>query len=94
MLWDGDSRTHNVVNKAKVYSSVAVQKKVCANHVQKRMGTALQNLVQKHKGDSGERISGKGRLKRDLITKPTYSMWALNSHSRYVHEMHVAVWAT
>lgn len=94
MLWDGDSCTHNAVNKAKVYGSVVVQKDVCANHVQKRMGTALHYLLQKHKGDSGERISGKGRLTRDLITKPTYSMWALKSHSRNVHVMHAAVWAT
>ncbi|KAH7935669.1 hypothetical protein HPB52_011750 [Rhipicephalus sanguineus] len=95
MLCDGDSRSYSAVKEAKVYGFINVEKEDCSNHVQKRMGTALRNLVQKHKGDSSERISGKGRLTGDLITKLTsYYGWALKSHSGDVDEMHKAVWAT
>ncbi|KAH7951743.1 hypothetical protein HPB52_012174 [Rhipicephalus sanguineus] len=95
MLCDGDSRSYSAVKEAKVYGFINVEKEDCSNHVQKRMGTALRNLVQKHKGDSSERISGKGRLTGDLITKLTsYYGWALKSHSGNVDEMHKAVWAT
>ncbi|KAH7966550.1 hypothetical protein HPB49_017443 [Dermacentor silvarum] len=95
MLCDGESRSYNAVNEAKVYGFINVEKEDCASHVQKHMGTALRNLVQKHKGESGERISGKGRLTGDLITKLTnYYGWALKSHSGNVDAMHTAVWAT
>lgn len=36
--------------------------KDCSKHVQKCMGTALWNAVQKHKGESGWHISSKGHL--------------------------------
>ncbi|KAM7284219.1 hypothetical protein ISCGN_001316 [Ixodes scapularis] len=59
------------------------------------MGTALRNLVQKHKQDDGGRISGKGRLTGDLISKLTsYYGWALKSHAGNVDRMHSAVMAT
>lgn len=95
MLSDGDSRSYSAIDEAEVYGFIPVEKEDCANHVQKRMGTALRNLVQKQKGENGERISGKGRLTGDLINKLTsYYGWALKSHSGNVDEMHTAVWAT
>ncbi|KAH7961813.1 hypothetical protein HPB52_012246 [Rhipicephalus sanguineus] len=67
MLCNGDIRSYSAVNEAKVYSFINVEKEDCANHVQKHAGTALRNLVQKHEAESGERISGKGRLTVDGI---------------------------
>lgn len=78
MLCDGDSRSFRALEEAKVYGYINVEKEDCINHVQKRMGTALRNLIQKHKTEHGESLSGKGRLTGDLITKLTnYNGWAL-----------------
>lgn len=82
------------VNEAKVYGFINVQKQACANRVQKKMGTTVGNFVQKHKRDAGERMSGKGYLTGDLITRLTsYYDCALKSHSGNVDKMHKAVWA-
>lgn len=96
MLCDGDSRSFNAIEEAKVYGFIPVTKEDCTNHVQKRMGSALRNLVQKHKSDEhGQRISGKGRLTGDLITKiSSYYGWAIKSFAGDVDKMHNAVWAT
>ncbi|KAM7295256.1 hypothetical protein ISCGN_024761, partial [Ixodes scapularis] len=95
MLCDGDSRSYHAIEEAKVYGYIEVEKEDCTNHVQKLMGTALRNLVQKHKQDDGGRISGKGRLTGDLISKLTsYYGWALKSHAGNVDRMHSAVMAT
>ncbi|KAH7959680.1 hypothetical protein HPB49_013037 [Dermacentor silvarum] len=81
MLCDGDSRSFRALEEAKVYGYINVEKEDCINHVQKRMGTALRNLIQKHKTEHGESLSGKGRLTGDLITKLTnYYGWALKSN--------------
>ncbi|XP_077511721.1 uncharacterized protein LOC144122078 [Amblyomma americanum] len=94
VLSDGDSRTFLALQEAKVYGFIPINKEECINHVQKRMGTALRNLVAKHR-DSPDRISGKGRLTGDLITKLTsYYGWAVKSHSGDVEAMHKAVMAT
>lgn len=80
------------VNEAKVYGFINVQKQDCANRVQKKMGTTVGNFVQKHKRDAGERMSGKGYLTGDLITRLTsYYDCALKSHSGNVDKMHKAV---
>lgn len=59
VLCDGDSRTYNAIKDTKVYGFIDVQKEDCTNHVQKRMGTALRNLVQKKKTE-GRSFGGKG----------------------------------
>lgn len=41
MLCDGDSRSFNAIEEAKVYGFIPVTKEDCTNHVQKRMGSAL-----------------------------------------------------
>ncbi|GFS07561.1 hypothetical protein ElyMa_001252300 [Elysia marginata] len=44
---DGDSKAHDRVVRQKPYGEdVEIRKEECMNHVEKRMGTALRNLVQ------------------------------------------------
>lgn len=94
MLCDGDSRSFHAVEEARVYGFIQVQKEDCINHVQKRMGTALRNLVHKHKG-SGDTLSGRGRLTGDVIEKLSrYYGWALKSNVGDVNAMHRAAMAT
>lgn len=95
MLCDGDSRTFNAIKDAKVYGFVDVQKEDCINHVQKRMGAALRNLLQKHKSEGMRGLGGKGRLTADLINKlSAYYGRALKSHCGDVDAMQRAVMAT
>lgn len=95
ILCDGDSRSFHALEDAKVYGYVNIAKEDCINHVQKRMGTALRNLIQKHKTEHGGGLSGKGRLTGELITKLTkYYSWALKSNVGNVDSMHKAVMAT
>lgn len=95
ILCDGDSRTFNAIQEAEVYGFVEVVKEDCVNHVQKRMGTALRNLVQKHKADGKRNLGGKGRLTADLITRlSAYYGRALKSHEGDVDAMQRAVMAT
>lgn len=95
VLCDGDSRTFSALQEAKVYGYVEVQKEDCTNHVQKRMGTALRNLLQKQKSEGKRGLGGKGRLTGELITRlSTYYGRALKSHEGDVGEMQKAVMAT
>lgn len=95
MLCDGDSRSCNALQDAKVYGFVEVEKEDCVNHVHKRMGTALRNLVQKQKGEGKTPLGGKGKLTADLITKLTmYYGWALKSHEGDIEKMQKAVMAS
>ena len=44
---DGDSKAHDRVVREQPYGQeVEIQKEECMNHVEKRIGTALRNLVQ------------------------------------------------
>lgn len=95
VLCDGDSRTFLALQEADVYGFIKVQKEDCTNHVQKRMGTALRNVIAKHKGEGTESLSGKGKLTGDLVNKLTaYYSWALKSHTGDVEAMQQAVMAT
>ncbi|KAH9380065.1 hypothetical protein HPB48_001717 [Haemaphysalis longicornis] len=95
ILSDGDSRTYLALVDAKVYGFVPTTKEDCVNHVKKRMGTFLHNLLAKGTGSASERLGGKGRLTGDLIIKQSsYYGWALKLHSGDVRAMHKAVMAT
>ena len=51
---------------------MGIEKKECIGHIQKRMGSALHNLVTVHKGKKhpyGKTIGGRGRLTLVLIDK-------------------------
>lgn len=95
MLCDGDSRTFSAIQEAKVYGFIEVKKEDCINHVQKRMGTALRNLVQKHRSEGKRGLGGRGRLTGELITRlSTYYGRALKSYEGDVEQMQKAVMAT
>lgn len=94
VLSDGDSRTFHALTEEKVYGFVPIDKKDCLNHVHKRMGAALRNVVEKRKAQ-GEALGGRGKLTQDKIKKITqYYGYALRSHSHDVPEMKKAVQAT
>ena len=69
MLSDGDSKAYDSVVADKPYGdTVAIEKEDCVNHVSKRMGTALRNLVATSKAQQ-QSLAGKGKLTQEKITK-------------------------
>lgn len=96
VLCDGDSRTYTALSEDRVYGFIPIQKQECVNHVKKRMGTALCNLVEKNKSKDRElSMSGKGRLTQGLIKKLTnYYGWAIKSNPSDVPAMEKAIMAT
>ena len=50
MLYDADSRSFDVVFREEIYGEdTAIEKVDCINHVFKRIGTALRNLISEAK---------------------------------------------
>ncbi|GBM87287.1 hypothetical protein AVEN_2184-1 [Araneus ventricosus] len=71
LLSDGDGKTHQHLNEIKVYGkNVTIMKEECINHVAKRVGTGLRNVVQDWK-KKGVTLGGKksGSLKDETIKK-------------------------
>ena len=69
VLSDGDSKTYDNLVRNKVYGEgKEIKKEECVNHVAKRMGTALNNLVAQSKAQK-EPISGRGKLTKEKIIK-------------------------
>ena len=69
MLCDGDSKASDTIQKSKVYGPCTNNiKEDCVNHISKRMGTALRNLVAVSKAKKVS-LSGKGKLTQEKITK-------------------------
>ena len=69
MLCDGDSKSYDAISEAQVYGpDVIIKKEDCVNHISKRMGTALRNLVCEAKA-KGLSVSGKGKLTQQKILK-------------------------
>jgi len=69
MLCDGDSKAFEAVRAMYFYGKdKEVVKEDCINHVSKRMGTALMNIVASSKAQK-EPISGKGKLTMVKIKK-------------------------
>ena len=64
ILCDGDNKTLQTLNELKVYGdSLQISKLECVNHIHKRMGTGLRNLVKKLCHITG----GRGGLTNKLI---------------------------
>lgn len=81
MLCDGVSCTLLALQEANVYGYIKVEKEDCVNHVEKRMGTGLHNLISKHKGTAGESLGSQGKLTADLVAKLScHYGWALRPH--------------
>ncbi|KAH7984846.1 hypothetical protein HPB52_024496 [Rhipicephalus sanguineus] len=94
VLSDGDSRTFHALSEAEVYGFIQIDKKDCINHVHKRMGAALRNLVDKKKAQ-GESLGGRGKLTQEEIKKiANYYGYALRSNINDVPAMKRAVEAT
>ena len=84
ILCDGDSKAFDAVTNLNVYGpGNVIQKEDCINHVSKRMGTALRNLVASSKAQKNS-ISGKGKGKLTLqkVTKiQNYYGRAIKDHA-------------
>ena len=69
MLSDGDSKTYDSVVCDRPYGeSIGIEKEDCVNHISKRMGKALRNLVATSKVQK-QSLAGKGKLTQDKLTK-------------------------
>ncbi|KAH7972451.1 hypothetical protein HPB52_012439 [Rhipicephalus sanguineus] len=87
VLSDGDSRTFHALSEAEAYGFIQIDKKDCINHVHKRMGAALRNIVDKKKAQ-GESLGGRGKLTQEKIKKiANYYGYALRSNINDVPAM-------
>ena len=69
MLCDGDSKAFDAVSSLNIYGEAnKLTKEDCINHVSKRMGTALMNLISESKVQK-DSIGGKGKLTQVKIKK-------------------------
>jgi len=85
MISDGDSKTISELHTLDPYPGTRVVKHECINHVGKRLGTALRNLVvEKSKAKPKVTLGGKGygKLRPQVITQlQSYYTNAIRSHS-------------
>jgi hypothetical protein len=96
LIADGDCKTLAHINTADYYNGIQVEKIECINHVAKRLGTALRNLVQDNK-KLGVTLGGKkyGSLTNTTITKLTgYYRNAIHGNVGDLNKMRKAVFAT
>lgn len=97
VISDGDSKSFEHITSMKVYGDeVVVEKQECVNHVAKRIGTGLRNLL---KSCSAKKITlgGKadGSLKGTTIAKLTkYYRNAIVSNLEDTDKMRVAIFST
>ena len=94
MLCDGDSKSYDAISEEKVYGpEVVIEKEDCVNHVSKRMGTALRNLVSGAKA-KGSSVSGKGKLTQQKIIKiQNYYGRAIKDHHDDIHLLKKRIFA-
>lgn len=89
-IGDGDTKTFKGILDSQPYEDLVVRKKECVDHVQKRMGSRLRQLVKKTKG-----LSGKGKLTGKLIDELTiYYGLAIRKNSASTADMKREVMAT
>ena len=94
MVGDGDAKAHAAVVGVSPYGDLEVEKEECINHVTKRMGTALRNMVEKSKAE-GEQLGGRGRLTEERIKKLTnYYGKAIKDNRNDLDKMEQAVLAS
>lgn len=94
MVSDGDSKTYKHLLQNKVYGG-NIKKEECINHVAKRMGTALRNLV-KDERTRGTTLGGRshGSLKDSTITNISkYYRNAMYQHKGDKEGMKNAIYA-
>ena len=95
MLTDGDAKAYSAVcDDAPYGEDFVIEKLDCVNHVTKRMGTALRNLVEKQKSMK-QPIGGRGKLTEERIKQLTnYYGRAIKDNKGDLHKMEQAVWAS
>lgn len=93
---DGDSKTYDQLTSLEMYEGVVIEKQECVNHIAKRLGTGLRNLVK----DCAKKkitLGGKapGSLKGTTIGKLTqYYRNAVTSNLEDPKKMKTAIFAT
>ncbi|GFX05949.1 uncharacterized protein TNCV_759851 [Trichonephila clavipes] len=97
LLSDGDAITHKFLNSLKIYRpDVEILKEECINHVSKRLGTSLRNLVKDWRA-KGITLGGKsyGSLKETTIKKLTqYYQKAILENKGDIQGMKKSIYAT
>lgn len=97
LLSDGDSKTYLHLGKIKIYGNdVQIIKEECVNHVSKRLGTGLRNVVKEWKAKKVT-LGGKsaGSLKETTIVKLTnYYRGAIVANVPDTNKMKEAIYAT
>ncbi len=99
LISDGDSKSHSIIQESQPYGDACVvEKKDCIGHIHKRMGTALRNMVARHRGEKladGKTIGGAGHLTLTLIDSlQNYYGNAIRRNVGSVEKMVKAVQAT
>ena len=93
---DGDTRTFKHLQDLRVYGDVEITKEECVNHVAKRLGTALRNLLAQGR-KSGVTLGGRGygKLTGEVVKRLTlYYGMAVRRHKGDLQGMRRAVLAT
>ncbi|GBN21267.1 hypothetical protein AVEN_43982-1 [Araneus ventricosus] len=97
LLSDGDVKTHQDLNEIQVYGkNVTILKEEFINHVTKRVGTGLRNVVQDWK-KKGVTLGGKkcGSLKDETIKKlRNFYRKAITDNAPDVDKMKSSIFAT
>ena len=97
MLSDRYAKTHTHLNTIQVYGpQIKIEKQECVNHISKRLGTGLRNVVKEWK-TKGVTLGGRreGSLKESTITKSTsYYRHAIVNNIPNVEVMKCAIFAT
>jgi hypothetical protein len=96
ILSDGDSKTFNELNSTRPYGKeVEIDKEECTNHVSKRLGTALRNMVVDC-GKKGITLGGKarGQLTQAAIRRLTIYYNRAIRGNKTVDSMKKAIYAT
>ncbi|GFW37255.1 uncharacterized protein TNCV_5021531 [Trichonephila clavipes] len=97
LLSDCDAKTHKFLNSLKIYGpDVEILKEECINHVNKRLGTSLRNLVKDWRA-KGITLGGKsyGSLKETTIKKLTqYYQKAILENKGDIQGMKKSIYAT
>jgi hypothetical protein len=94
-LGDADSSSFKEVVKSDPYKDYGItpEKLECVAHVQKRMGTRLQNLVKSYKGTLTP-LGGKNKLTENVINSmQNYYGLAIRSNTNNIYAMKKAIWA-
>lgn len=96
LVSDGDAKTHLHLQSQKIYGVINIEKHECVNHVAKRLGTGLRNIVKEWR-TKGVTLGGKqhGGLKDSTIKKLTnYYRAAIINNVPDIHKMKTAVFGT